>query len=128
MMNSNRSALYLIELIFAVLFFVLTATVCTQILAVSTLNSKEAQLMNQAVDQVTILAEYFKAYDGDLTKVSFHYQNTLTPQQLIIDQDGYQLVLTKQFMDGVRVGKITCYYGEQLLLEQTIVVAGDNYD
>lgn len=65
-MKHSKSALILMELIIAILFFSLSSSVCIQLFVKSHLLSKQTTDENHAIIQAQNLAESFLASDGDM--------------------------------------------------------------
>lgn len=74
-MKHSKSGLFLIELIIAILFFALASTVCIRLFAKSHLLSKQTVNQNHAVLQTQNLAEAYLATEGNLSEMSFLFEN-----------------------------------------------------
>ncbi|MCR4693753.1 MAG: hypothetical protein K5773_00320 [Pseudobutyrivibrio sp.] len=68
--RNNGSRIFLTELLFAILFFIMIAAVCVQAFAQSYIKSKEATNLTNAVEVVTNAAELYLSgnLDGDFTE------------------------------------------------------------
>lgn len=81
--RASKSALFLMELLIAILVFALTAAICMRIFTFAKLTADSAGDLSIAVTNVQNAAECYKAYHGDLN---------LTAQALGYDgvmADGY---------------------------------------
>lgn len=68
-MKHSKSALFLMELIIAILFFSLASTVCIQLFSKAHLLSKQTVAENHAVIQAQNLAECYLATEGDMLQM-----------------------------------------------------------
>ena len=67
MLRKNRaqsSSLFLMELILAILFFSITSAVCVQFFVKSHLLSQESQVLTQAVNECSTIAEILRTSDS----------------------------------------------------------------
>ena len=63
--QTNRSGLFLLELVIAILFFSLAAAVCVRLFVKSRMISRDAQELNRALNLTTTAAEVFRS-DTDM--------------------------------------------------------------
>ena len=59
--QTRHSSMFLLELMIAILFFCLAATVCIRLIVKSHIISQKTQNLNMALNQVTTAAEIFKS-------------------------------------------------------------------
>lgn len=83
--QANSSSLFLLELILAILFFSVASAVCVQIFVKSHLLSKDAQILNFAVNEVSNAAEslspetvYYDSEFSECSKEDAEYQMSVT--------------------------------------------------
>lgn len=83
--QANSSGLFLLELILAILFFSVASAVCVQIFVKSHLLSKDARVLNFAVNEVSGAAEsmdsdtvYYDADFAECSKEDAAYQMSVT--------------------------------------------------
>lgn len=88
-MKHSKSALFLMELIIALLFFSLASTVCIRLFVNAHSLSRQTVDRNYAVNYAQNMAEAFIGCDGDLLAL----QNILSGSQL--SQDGSWLTLVQ---------------------------------
>ena len=62
--RAQSSSLFLMELILAILFFSITSAVCVQFFVKSHLLSQRSQVLTQAVNECSSIAEIFKTSDS----------------------------------------------------------------
>jgi len=128
-MKNNRPALYLIELIFAILFFVITAAVCLQILATATLKSQKAKQLTDSAALMVSMVEQYKANDGNLSllvgtdgiltndTLVIYYSKDFIPQG---SPDSYQLIIKSTNQQGMMIGEFTLLNGNIVINELLI--------
>lgn len=76
-MKHSKSALFLMELIVAILFFSLGSTVCIQLFVRSHLLSEQTVNQNNALIHAQNLTELFLSTEGDVTRIEdFFPENT----------------------------------------------------
>lgn len=68
--RNSRSALFLMELIFAILFFAIASAVCVQLFVRAHLISRDTQDLNQAMAGAQSAAAILQAEQGDLAAAS----------------------------------------------------------
>ena len=68
--RNSRSALFLMELIFAILFFAIASAVCVQLFVRAHLISRDTQDLNQAMAGAQSAAAVLQAEQGDLAAAS----------------------------------------------------------
>ena len=68
--RNSRSALFLMELIFAILFFAIASAVCVQLFVRAHLTSRDTQDLNQAMAGAQSAAAVLQAEQGDLAAAS----------------------------------------------------------
>jgi len=66
----SGSGLFLIELLFGLMIFAVTAAICVEIFVGSHMISNDTNRLNQAVTRVQSGAELFQATNGDLEEVA----------------------------------------------------------
>lgn len=71
--RSNGSRIFMTELMFAILFFIIIAAVCTQCFAQAFIKSKQAEIKTEAVHLVSNAAEDFYAGKYGLEGFTFYY-------------------------------------------------------
>ena len=69
--NARKTGLFLMELIIAILFFSLAATICIQLFVKSHMISERSIALNHSILLAQNTAEIFYAADGDLTEMAF---------------------------------------------------------
>jgi len=62
--KNNGSRMFLTELLFSILFFIIVVAVCVELFAQAHLNSVRAKELTEAVSAATNCAEYYLAWDG----------------------------------------------------------------
>ena len=73
-MKHSKSALFLMEMIIAILFFSLASAVCIQLFAKAHTLSRQTVNENHAVIQAQNLAECYLAMNGDLQQIADLYK------------------------------------------------------
>lgn len=68
--SKSRTALFLMELIIAILFFSIASAVCMQLFAKAHLTSVKTQELNKAVALAQSYAETFKGTDGSMESLN----------------------------------------------------------
>lgn len=86
-MKHSKAALFLMELIIALLFFALASTVCIRLFTKAYLLSEQTINENHAVIHAQNLAEAFLATDGDFSQIQALFPNAST------DNAEYSLLL-----------------------------------
>lgn len=83
--QANSSSLFLLELILAILFFSVASAICVQIFVKSHLLSKDARILNFAVNEVSNAAEsitpemvYYDSGFSECSKENAEYQMSVT--------------------------------------------------
>lgn len=93
-MKHSKSALFLMELIIAILFFALASTVCIRLFSKAYLLSKQTVNENHAVMHAQNLAECFLATEGNLVKMKeFFPDATIDITTSDTNQSTYTLTL-----------------------------------
>lgn len=77
-MKHSKSALFLMEMIIAILFFSLASAVCIQLFAKAHMLSQRTVNQNHAIIQAQNLAECYLALDGDLQQVAALFESGIT--------------------------------------------------
>jgi hypothetical protein len=80
---ASKSALFLMELLIAILVFTFTAAICMRIFTFAKLTADSAGELSVAVTSVQNAAECYKAYHGDLELVKQELG------QELVSSDGY---------------------------------------
>ena len=70
---TRRSSLFLMELIIAILFFILAATVCVRFFVKSYTLEQESQKLNHAVNAATSVAEIFRNQEQPFSLLTEEY-------------------------------------------------------
>jgi len=73
--SSRRSSLFLLELIFAILFFCLAAAVCVQLFVKSYTLSQDTKELTFAVNEATSVAEILRNTSDPLVLLKAEYSN-----------------------------------------------------
>ncbi len=76
--RNNGSRIFLTELMFSILFFIVVSAICLQCFAGSFAKSKEAEEMTQAVNLATNEAEEYLSQD-DYTGSTVYYDKDFNP-------------------------------------------------
>lgn len=82
--RTNSNALFLIELILAILFFSIASAVCIQLFVKSHTISTKSSDLTAAVTQVQSAAEIIKTYDGSFDNIRRLLDATQTDQMLTV--------------------------------------------
>lgn len=69
MRQARKSNLFLIELIIAILFFMLSAAVCVNLFSASYVKTKESEFRNAAILEAQSVAEIFRNDNGEMTTI-----------------------------------------------------------
>lgn len=77
-MKHSKAALFLMELIIALLFFALASTVCIRLFTKAHLLSRQAVNENHAVIHAQNLAEAFLSTEGDFAQIETLFPNAFT--------------------------------------------------
>lgn len=85
--RTNSNALFLIELILAILFFSIASAVCIQLFVKAHTISKKSSDLTAAVTQVQSAAEIIKTYHGNVEDVINLLDATQTGQKLTVSYD-----------------------------------------
>lgn len=84
-MKHSKSALFLMELIIALLFFALASTVCIRLFTKAHLLSKQTVNENHAIIHAQNLAESFLATEGDLSEMKLLFPHAAeSPENTIL--------------------------------------------
>lgn len=75
MNQARRNNLFFIELMFSILFFIICATVCTQLFVHAHLLNKETESTTQALLLSQNIAELFLGNQGDILSVKQFFSN-----------------------------------------------------
>ena len=89
--QTRHSSMFLLELMIAILFFCLAATVCIRLIVKSHIISQKTQNLNMALNQVTTAAEIFKSE----TDVEEYFKNEF-PQWKEI-KDGFAVYYNEKW-------------------------------
>ena len=68
--SGNKTGLFLIELIIALLLFAFCAAICVQIFASARQKARDSEALSHSVFLATSAAEGYRATNGDMTKVA----------------------------------------------------------
>ena len=68
--SGNKTGLFLIELIIALLLFAFCAAICVQVFASARQKARDSEALSHSVFLATSAAECYKATNGDLARVS----------------------------------------------------------
>ncbi len=69
MRQARKSNLFLIELIIAILFFMLSSAVCINLFSASLSKTKESEYRNAGILEAQTIAELFRNDEGDMTTI-----------------------------------------------------------
>lgn len=69
MRQARKSNLFLMELIIAILFFMLSSAVCISLFSASLTKTKESEYRNAAVLEAQSIAEIFRNDEGDMSTI-----------------------------------------------------------
>ncbi len=69
MRQARKSNLFLMELIIAILFFMLSSAVCISLFSASLTKTKESEYRNAAVLEAQSMAEIFRNDEGDMSTI-----------------------------------------------------------
>lgn len=119
--GSNRSGLFLIELIVAILFFSLASAICIQLFVKAHIISQSSQDLTMALNQAQTAVEAFKSTDGNLEdlKLIIGGENGDAANELLVKYDsGWQPVTSNE-----STYKLTVSLSEQNPITATVVVA-----
>lgn len=85
-MKHSKAALFLMELIIALLFFALASTVCIRLFSKAHLLSKQTVNENYAIIHAQNLAESFLAAEGDLSRIEplFPHASADTAENMLL--------------------------------------------
>ncbi len=100
--RSSSSRLFLTEMMFAILFFVVIVGVCTQVFAQSYIMSKQANEKAGAVNVATNAAEYFLG-DDTVASHTEYYDSSWMPAG---SNGEYKLVSTVVIADTIKQNDI----------------------
>lgn len=120
-MKQNRtksSNLFLLELILAILFFIIASAVCVQLFVKSHLISNDSKTLNAAINQATSAAEAFKS--GDSLEESYASIEKVFPEADIQKQTG--LVTIPYVIDGTNYKMVLQIQSENQLAACNILV------
>ena len=85
--SNNRSGLFLLEIMIAILFFAMVSAVCLRSFARAHTLSQEASDMNQAMSHIENVAELLKSADSAVLDDSEQTGNLLTTEYALISVD-----------------------------------------
>lgn len=91
--SSSKSSLFLIELIIAIFFFMLTTTICVQLFVKSHTISQETTSLNHAVLWTQNLAEVFTNQNGNYTAIKKLYNKSDRIQYTALSSEDHLLLL-----------------------------------
>ena len=129
---TRRSSLFLMELIIAILFFSLAATVCVRFFVKSYTLEQESQKLNHAVNAATSIAEIFRNQDHSFSLLAEEYPHgeSKDPSYLIYYDNtwklcnsanaAYTVVLQTTETDTFIIGDITVTDNENTIYHLTI--------
>ena len=129
---TRRSSLFLMELIIAILFFSLAATVCVRFFVKSYTLEQESQKLNHAVNAATSIAEIFRNQDHPFSLLAEEYPHgeSKDPSYLIYYDNtwklcnsanaAYTVVLQTTETDIFIIGDITVTDNDNTIYHLTI--------
>lgn len=129
---TRRSSLFLMELIIAILFFSLAATVCVRFFVKSYTLEQESQKLNHAVNAATSIAEIFRNQDHSFSLLAEEYPHgeSKDPSYLIYYDNtwklcnsanaAYTVVLQTTETDTFIIGDITVTDNDNTIYHLTI--------
>lgn len=109
--RANTSSLFLLELILAILFFSVASAVCVQIFVKSHLLSKDARILNFAVNEVSNAAELISSLNADQT---IYYDSEFS--ECTEENASYQMAVT-----GASANSLTVTIEMQSLSDEQII-------
>ena len=110
---SRRSSLFLLELLFAILFFILASTICVRLFVKSHTIETEASDLNHAVNCASSVAELLQA--GHMDSCTIFYDENWA--ETTAEDACYRLVLETSLEDSFLFGNIRISKSDRLLYE-----------
>lgn len=123
---TRRSNLFLMEMIFAILFFALASTVCIKLFAAAHNLSQKTTDCNHAMTAVKSAVSFFETGDGSLESLTQNYPDSKLEDSLLTvyydknwklctqNKSAYQMkICTKSSSKQLTVATITAYNSKQ---------------
>ncbi len=124
----NKTSLFLIELILAIVFFAISAAICMRMLGAAKLNTAYSENLSHACIKATAAAEIYKSCHGDLSQVANLLEGTENRGHVVVYYDDNWEVSTDsraEFTLFIEARISDGFYAEALISISEISPSGD---
>ena len=130
--TARRSSLFLMELLVAILFFLLASAVCVRLFVKSHTLERDSINLNHAVTAATTVAEIFRNQEAPYDLLKDQFPLGIQSEQCFcifynenwelcsFSESSYEVLLNTEISDSFVIGSIAVSEGDDLLYELNI--------